>query len=55
MDGARAPLDHPIWSLWNPETGFTGYNCRCGILKVYDDEEPDWNWPDPIPDPLATD
>jgi len=55
MDGSRAPLDHPIWSLWNPETGFTGYNCRCGILKVYDDEEPDWNWPDPIPDPLATD
>jgi uncharacterized protein with gpF-like domain len=55
MDGARAPLDHPCWLDWDPETGFVAWGCRCSVVPIYNDEESNWQLPDPIPDPEVND
>ena len=48
MDGATAAIDHPVWRLWWPPAGF---NCRCAIIPLYDDEEWEEDLPEPIPMP----
>jgi len=35
MDGKVFRQDHPIWDTWTPPSG---YNCRCTIV-VLDDED----------------
>ena len=46
MDGATAPLDHPVWDKWMPPAGF---NCRCAVLESFDERE--FYLPDPLPEP----
>lgn len=34
MDGTRAPCEHWLWALWNPPTGWRGFNCVPGDTLV---------------------
>lgn len=36
-DGTIAPVDDPIWQSITPPNG---YNCRCTLIEVFDDEAP---------------
>lgn len=37
MDGAIYPKDHAFWETnWPPN----GYNCRCDVLELFNDESP---------------
>jgi SPP1 gp7 family putative phage head morphogenesis protein len=48
MDGTRAPVDHEVWRHWYPPNG---YNCRCTVVPLYDDEGIYIPYPNLRPDP----